>query len=71
MCLRIQGIDDNNGFIGRLIRACGLSNDNGGVGRGRGIRDASKGLEKTTEAEVARPRARGIYDYDGGVRGGI
>ena len=46
-----QGIDNNNDGVGRVRRAGRISNDGGGVGRGRGIYDASKGLETTTEAE--------------------
>ena len=44
VCLWDQGIDDDNGVIDRVRRAHGLSNDNRGVGRGRGIHDASEGL---------------------------
>ena len=33
VCLQDQGIDDDNGVIGRVRRACGLSDD-GGVGIG-------------------------------------
>ena len=52
-------------------RARRLSDDNGCVVRGRGIRDASEGSEKTMEAAGDRRRARGIYDDDGDVGGGI
>ena len=71
MCLRAEGIDENDGGVRRVRRAEGLSGDNRGVVRGREIRDASKGSEKTTEAEGARRRARGIYDGDGGIGGEI
>ena len=54
MCLRAEGIDNNGGGIGRVGRSKGIGNDDGGVGRGRGIRDASKGLETMTEAAGAR-----------------
>ena len=67
MCLRAQGVGDNNFGIGRVRRARGLSNDDGGIRRGRRIRDASEGLETTTETARARRKARGIYDNDGGV----
>ena len=50
MCLRDQGIDEYDSIIDRERRACRLSDDDGDVGRGRGIHDASKGLETTTEA---------------------
>ena len=71
MCLRDQGIDNNRGGVGRVRLAHGLSNDNRGVDRGRGIDDASKGLETTTEAAGARQRAQGIYDNNGDVDGVI
>ena len=67
MHLWAQVIDDDDGSVSRVIRDRGLSDDNGGVVRGRGMYDVSKGLETTTEAAVARQRARGIYDNDGGV----
>ena len=71
VCLQDQGIDDDNNSVGILRRGLGLSNDDGGVGRGRGISNASKVLETTTEAAGDRRRAQGIYDSDGGVQGGI
>ena len=70
MCLRAEGIDNNEGGVGRVRRYKGLSDSDGGVGRGRGIRDASKGLETTTEAAGDRRWAQGIYDDDIGVEGG-
>ena len=70
MCLRAQGIDDKDGCVIRLRRAHGISNDSGGVGRGRGIHDASEGSETTTEAAGARQRAQVIYDDNVGVDGG-
>ena len=51
MCLQAQGIDDDDGVVNRVIRAHEISNDGGGVGRRRGIYDASKGLKTTTEVE--------------------
>ena len=60
--LRAQGIDDDKCGVGRVRRACGLSDDDGGVNGGRGIDDASEGLDTTTEAAGDRQRARGIYD---------
>ena len=50
MCLRAQGIYDDNGVVDRLRPARGLSDDNGGVGRGQGIDDTPKGLETIIEA---------------------
>ena len=72
MCLRAQVIDDNDGSVGRVRRAHGRIDYEGGVGRGRGIRNASEGLETTAEAEVegGRQRDQGIYDDDRGVVGG-
>ena len=67
MCLRDQGIDDNDGGIGRVRRVCRLSDNNRGVGRGRGIYDASEGSETTMEAEKAGLPARGTYNNNGGV----
>ena len=47
MCLRAQGID---GVVKRILQDRRLRDDDGGVGRGRGIDDGSKRLETTTEA---------------------
>ena len=69
MCLQDQGTEDNNDNVGRVRRARGLRKDNGGVGRERGIDDASEGLKKTTEAARARRQARVIYNNDGGFGG--
>ena len=54
MFLRAQGIDNNGGSGSRVRRARGLSNNDGVFVRGRGIDDASKGLETMTEADGAR-----------------
>ena len=67
MHLRAQGIDNDDGNIGRLRQARGLSNDDRGVSRGRGIYDAPEGLETTAEAAVSRQRVWGIYDDNRGV----
>ena len=67
MCLRDQCIDDDDGGVGRVRRSRGLSNDDRGIRIGRGIRDASKGLETTTEAAGASQRTQVIYDDDVGV----
>ena len=54
MFLLNQGIDNNDSVVGILRRECGLSDDDGGFGRGRGKRNASKGSKTTTD--VARDR---------------
>ena len=65
--LRAQGIDKNAGIVGRVRRACGLSDDNGGIDIGRVIYDASEGSETTEEASGAIWQDQGIYNYGGGV----
>ena len=40
----------NEWMVGRVRQARGLSNNNGGVGRGRGIHDAPEGSDTMTEA---------------------
>ena len=55
--LRTQVIDDDDGGVGRVRWVRGLRYDDGGVIRGRGINDASEGLETTTEAAGARQQA--------------
>ena len=50
MCLWAQVIDDDDGGVGRVRRACRLRNYNGGVGKGQGIVDASEELETMMEA---------------------
>ena len=67
MHLWAQVIDDNVGGFRRGRRACRISNDNGGVDRGRGIYNASKGSETTSEAAGDRQQARLIYDNNGGL----
>ena len=47
----------------------GISDDDGGIGRWRGIYDASVGLETTPETAEARRQAQGIYDNNGGFEG--
>ena len=51
VCLRSQGIEEDNGGVGGGRWSRGLSDNDGGVGRGRGINDASEVLETMTEAE--------------------
>ena len=70
MCLRAQCIDEKNGSVSRVIQERGLSNNYGGVGRGRGVDDASEGSETTAEVGGGRRRSQLIYDDDGGVGGG-
>ena len=50
MCLRAQGIDDNDGGLVRGRRARGPSNYNRCISGGRGIYNASEGLDTNTEA---------------------
>ena len=70
MCIRAQGIDNNNGGVGKVRWACVISDNDGGFIRGRGIHNAPKGLETTTEAAGDRRRAQGIYDDNGSFGGG-
>ena len=64
MCLRSQGIDDDDGVVERVRQAHGLINNNGGVGRGRGIDNASDGLETTAEASRIQGRRRRLWRCD-------
>ena len=57
MRLRAKGIENDNGSVGKVIWASVLSGNDEGVGRGRGIRDASKVLEAMREAAGARRQA--------------
>ena len=50
MWLRSEGIASDGNKIGRVRRSKGLCDNDGGVGRGSGIRDAFEVLETTTEA---------------------
>ena len=70
MCLQYQGIDNDDGGVGRVRRARGLNDDDRGIGIGHGIRDASEGLETATEAVGDRRRAQGTYDNNVVVVGG-
>ena len=71
VCLRVEGIDDNNGGVSRVRRSKGLSDNDGGVGRGQGIRNASNGLETMREVAGSRQQARVIHNNDEGTRGKI
>ena len=66
MCLQDQGIDDNNGVVGRVIQARGLNNYDGGVGRGQGIDNAFEGSETTTEAARIWGQRRRLQRRDDG-----
>ena len=50
MCLRDKGIDNNDDGIGRVQQTRRLIDNNRCVSIGRGIDDASEGLETTAEA---------------------
>ena len=62
MCLQDQGLDDNNGSVGRVRRAHKLRKNNRVAGRGRGIHNASEGSEITTGVVGARRGYRGPKD---------
>ena len=71
MCLRYQVIDDNGSGVSRVGQARGLINNVRGVGGGRGIDNAYKRSDTTTETAGGRRQTQGIYDNDGGVGGVI
>ena len=50
VCLRAQGIDDDGGGVGRVRRDRRLSDKDRGTVRGQGIDDAYEGSQSTTEA---------------------
>ena len=52
VCLQAHGICDDSGGVNTVRQARGISNDDIGVGRGQGIDDAYKGLEKTAETAI-------------------
>ena len=66
MYLQFQVIDDNGSGVGRLRRARGISNDDRIVGRGRGIYDASEGLETMTEAARIQGQQQRLWRRDDG-----
>ena len=66
MFLRDQVIDDDDGVVDRVLWAHGLSDNDGGVGRGQGIDDASDGLETTTEFSIIQGRKRRLKHRDDG-----
>ena len=67
MCLQAEDIDKDNSDVRRVIRAKGLIENDGGVGIGQDIRDASEGSEKMTETVGLRQRAIGIYNDNRGL----
>ena len=69
MYLWAQGIVNDDGVV-MVRRARGLSNNKGGVGRGRGIHDVSEGSETSIEAAGDKQKSRGIFNDNGGIRGG-
>ena len=64
MCLRAYGIDDDGGGVGRVRWARRLSDNNRGVGRGRGIDDVSERSETRTEALRIWGRRRRLQHCD-------
>ena len=66
MCLRDQGIDDDDGGISRVRRERGVSNNNRGVGRRQGIDDTSKGSETMTETTRVRGQLLRLRRRDDG-----
>ena len=70
MFLWAQGIDDNNGGVGRVRWAHGLSDDDVGVRRERGIYDGYEGLDTMAEVAGDIRRPQGIYNEDRGFRVG-
>ena len=54
MCLRDQVINNNDVSVRRVRWSCGIDDNDGGVGRGRVIDDASEGLEMMMEAARIR-----------------
>ena len=67
MCLWDQGIDDDNGVIESVIRACRIRDNDGGVDRRRGIDNASEGLETTAEASRIQGRQPRLRRRDDGT----
>ena len=65
VCLQEEGVDDG---VGRVRRSKRLSDNDGGVGRGQGVRDVSEGSETTMEATGDSRRPQVIYDNDRGVK---
>ena len=64
MCLWVQGIDDNGGSIGRVRQAHGIRDDDRGVGRERGVYDASEGLDTTTDVTRIQGRRQRLQRRD-------
>ena len=66
MCLRAQGIDNENIIVGRVRQARRLSDNNGCIGRGQGIDYASDGSDTKTEAERIWGRQWRLWRCDDG-----
>ena len=66
LCLQAQGTDNDVGIVGRVGQTHGLSNNDKGIRRGRGIDDAPEGSDKTTEAAGVRRRPLEIYNDNRG-----
>ena len=66
MCLRSQGIDDDDEGFGGGRRTRGLSDNNGGVGRGKGIYDTYKGSETAMGAARIQGQQRRLRRCDDG-----
>ena len=67
MHLQDQGIENCDGVNGRVRRARGLSNDNGGVRRGRQIYDVSKGSETQILQQQQQRRWRRVEEESKGL----
>ena len=67
MFLWDQGIDEGGDVVDRVRREHRLSKNEGGVGRGQGIYDASEGLETTTEVSRIQGRQRRLRRRDDGL----
>ena len=70
VCFRAEGFEDNNIDVWRVRHTKGLSDDDGGISRQQGIRDAPKESETTTDAEGDRRRSRRICNNDRSFEGG-
>ena len=68
MCLRDQGIYNDDGGVGRVRQARGISNDDGGVCIGQGKDDTSEVLETTMEAARIRGSQQRLRRRDDGLR---
>ena len=67
MCLRAQGIDNDDVSVGEGRLAQGLSDNNKGVGGVPGIDDATEGMERTKEAARIRGRRQRLRRCNDGT----